>query len=214
MTAAQLGPRCFPSECCAGDSGEQPRGQGDTGREKLYEGWRKKSSFNESFLPAAGTTVGWLRGPEARAGAPAAPLPHHHRNWQSTLGFIRTRLCLTHSTGGKGPSPLTLEYPEAEPYPCIALSQCPRGWCQHQESRKPTIKLIIVVVTFISLKMKPAPRHGMTQPRPHAAGRAGTGTLGSWVHSLPCDPGGLPCNPDPHLCPFLLQTICRLRLSE
>lgn len=78
--------------------------------------------------------------------------------------------------------------------PCASLL-CPRAGAGTKEAHK---KRYYCVVTLVSPKRKPAPRDGMTQPRSHdASGRAGTGTPGSWVHSLPHAPGCCPSLPFP-----------------
>lgn len=99
--------------------------------------------------------------------------------------------------GGCPPCPLAPEPPRAEAQVLVPLW----SWCPELvlALRKPAINAIIVVLTLISLKRKPAPRDGMTHPRPHdAGGRAGTGTLGSWVLSLPDTPGCCSSLPRPH----------------
>lgn len=119
---------------------------------------------------------------------------------------------LTCGIGGGGSfHPKSPEQPRAEALLHTPLR--PRVAGLDPAQRKPTINAIIMVVTLISPKRKPASRDGMTHQAPRCWGRAGTGTLGSRLHSLSDAPG---CAP-PHLVhlyprpfPSRPQPRCRL----
>lgn len=189
------GPGIFPPNAREGDADEQPRGGGGDGR---HRGDRRCEGPLVDGSPPAWLQrqVRWLQGPEARAGTLAAPLPPA-RAGRGPCGsqdiLVQCVLC---STSGEGPSAASPGNPKASRSPCHVPLSCVPGLVP--APRKPTRNAIIVVVTLVSPKRKPAPRDGMTQPRSHdASGRAGTGTPGSWVHSLPHAPGCCPSLPFP-----------------
>lgn len=185
------GPGIFPQNAREGDADEQPRGGvggGDRrqGRVRRYEGplvngyptlgCRDKSGGCRALKPELGH---WLLPslPPQRAECPVV----HRAFWSNVPCAALPSWPLR--TQGQKPKHMHLSpgVPGLVPAP-----------------RKPTRNAIIVVVILISLKRKPAPRDGMTQTRSHdASGRAGTGTLGSWVHSLAHTPGCCPSLPFP-----------------